>query len=296
MAEHTFWVEPEYEGYRVETYLRRIKGMSRRTMVTLRHRENGITCNAKPIRTVDILRAGDRLTLLLTDERPPQAASLLPVDIVYEDEDYFVCNKPAGMPVHPSLKYYENTLANAVSALYAGRGEAMVFRPLNRLDRGTSGLVLAAKHQFAASLLKGGVEKEYFAVAEGALRGSGWISAPLRRRDETGCRQIVHPEGARAVTHWKAISCEGGVTQLRIRLETGRTHQIRAHMSFLGVPLAGDAMYGGSTERLSRQALHCGFMRFRNPLSGAGAALSVPLPGDIASFLEAGGIVPHYPF
>lgn len=296
MAEHTFSVEPEYEGCRVETYLRRFKGMSRRTMVALRHRENGLTCNGRPIRTVDSLHAGDRLSLLLTDERPPQKSSFLPIDIVYEDDEYYVCNKSAGMPVHPSLKYYDKTLANAAAAFYAGRGEEMVFRPLNRLDRGTSGLVLAAKHQYAASLLREGVKKEYFAVAEGTLRGSGWISAPLRRRDNSGSKQIVCPDGARAVTHWSSLFCEEGVTQLRIRLETGRMHQIRAHMSFLGAPLVGDAMYGGSTELLCRQALHCGYMCFQNPFSHKWVELAAPLPDDIGAFFVRGGIPLCYPF
>lgn len=244
----------------------------------------GITANGQHIRTVDILHAGDAVALNIPDDPKPADASDIHINIVYEDDDLAVLEKPADMAVHPSHNHQGDTLANAFAAHTAANGSAATFRPINRLDRDTTGLVVVCKHSHAANRLHGHLEKVYYAVCEGELSGSGTIDAPIRRAEGAGIRREVGEGGQRCVTRWEALSCAGGMTLLRIRLETGRTHQIRCHFScFMHMPLVGDDMYGGHTDVMTRQALHCGQVEFTHPVTGGHMLFTSPLPEDMAA-------------
>lgn len=283
----TFIVPPEYDGCRGQAFLRGFCRLSYRMVVELKTVPNGVTADGRLLRTIDRVCAGQRVEVRLpADRERPQMAVELPVRVVYEDDDLLVFDKPAGMPVHPSAGHSDDTLANACAAYLQKKGEQATFRPVNRLDRDTTGLVVTAKHTHAASRLSGKVEKIYCAVCEGELTGSGTIDAPLRGMEGHGIRREVGEGGERAVTHWRAIAGGAGHTLLRVVIETGRTHQIRAHFSSLSHPLAGDDMYGGSLRLISRQALHCACVRFIHPVGGQAVLLKSPLPEDMRMLLR----------
>ncbi|MBQ1553888.1 MAG: RluA family pseudouridine synthase [Clostridia bacterium] len=292
MPQLTFTVPAENDGISVYNFLRAKCGVSYRLIKKLKRVPMGLTANGVHIRTIDPLRGGDIVALNIPEDDNPTLPNALPIDIVYEDEHIAVINKSYGMPVHPAREHVTDTLANAFSAHLIASGEPnAAFRVINRLDRDTSGLVLTAKNSHAASLLHGHTDKIYYAVCEGTLHGSGTIDAPIRIMEGHGIQREVGEGGIRAVTHWTAlrnmtVSAPGGrtydLTLLEIHLETGRTHQIRVHFSSLGMPLAGDDMYGGSRELITRQALHCGQLNFRHPATGQPMEFQIPLPEDMA--------------
>lgn len=224
----------------------------------------------------------------------------IPVQVVYEDDFAIVLDKPAGLAVHPTFNYPEDTLANGYAARMAARGESPVFRPVNRIDKDTSGLVLAAKNAYAAPLLAEHVSKLYLAVAEGELPlGPGVIDAPIGRRDDSIIGRCVRPDGKPSRTEYTVQWAENGLSLAACVPVTGRTHQIRVHFASLGHPLAGDALYGGSRGRIGRQALHCakqtfavpagrrtaeGFL-FEAPLRLREVTAESPVPPDMAALL-----------
>ena len=263
-------------------------------VLELKQVENGVTADGVLLRTIDRVRTGQTVVIRLPEENErPQLPVCLPAMVLYEDDDVLVFDKPPFMPVHPSAGHADDTLANAAAAYLLQKGERATFRPVNRLDRNTSGIVVTARHAHAAYALTGTVQKAYLATVQGILSGEGTIDAPLRRMEGHGIRREIGEGGERAVTHWCSLAQGNGCTLLAIRLETGRTHQIRAHFSSRGYPLVGDDMYGGSTERIDRQALHCGRAFFPQPVSGEPIFLHSPLPQDFCTLLVACGIDPQ---
>ena len=204
-------------------------------------------------------------------ELPPEGDGVapqpdIPVKAVYADAFAVVLEKPPHLAVHPTLNYPGGTLANSYAAWAAQRGESPVFRPVNRIDKDTSGLVLAAKHAYAAPLLAQNVEKLYYAVVEGELPlGPGVIDAPIGRRGDSIIGRCVTPQGKPSRTEYTILKAERGLSLAACVPVTGRTHQIRVHFASIGHPLAGDDLYGGSRERIGRQALHCACQTFRVP-------------------------------
>ena len=289
----SFSVADEYDGISVYHFLRSKCGVSYRLIKKLKRVPMGITANGQHIRTIDPLSGGDVVTLHVPEDENPTEPVDMPIDIVYEDGHIAVINKSFGMPVHPAREHVADTLANAFSAHLMANGEPnAAFRVINRLDRDTSGLVLTAKNSHAASLLHGHTDKVYYAVCQGTLTGSGTIDAPIRVMEGHGIQREVGEGGVRAVTHWRAmknmsVAAPNGnrydLTLLEIHLETGRTHQIRVHFTSLGMPLAGDDMYGGSRDLITRQALHCGQLDFSHPITGEKMHFAVPLPDDMAA-------------
>ena len=275
----SYQVPEERDGQRLDTFLRG-QGYSQRLITKLKR--GGVLVNGSHRRMVDPVLRGDLVEITLGGE---DKAKLIPnpslrVEILYEDADYVLFNKPAGIPVHPSALCYDDALGNLFAARYPG----VTFRPLNRLDRDTTGLCLAAKNTLAASLAKGKIEKAYFAIVQGILpEDSGTIDAPLIRVAGSIISRRVHPDGQPSVTHYQVLGRGDGHTFVRVLLETGRTHQIRVHFSYIGFPLAGDSLYGGSQERIKRQALHCGSLSFWTVL-GEKKSFSAPLPEDMAKF------------
>lgn len=283
-----FTVPQEYHGAKAKVFLRSFCKLSARTMIRLKQSPDGITILGKTLRTIDPVQAGQVVRLQLPEEsHPMQQAVACIVPVVYEDDDVTVYDKPANMPIHPSAGHACDTLANAAAARSAARGEVALFRPINRLDRNTSGLAVTARHAHAAARLSGRIEKIYLAVTEGIPPISGTIDAPLRPMEGHGIRREIGPGGESAVTHWHTIAAANGHALLRVTIDTGRTHQIRAHFACTGYPLAGDDMYGGSLTLIPRHALHCAAVRFTQPVTGETILLTAPLPEDLRCLLTA---------
>lgn len=276
MAELVFTVNSG-ESVTLQSYLREKCGVSRRLLQKLKNREGGITRNGEFIRTVDEVSDGDVIVLNCGESGDIEPNGELKADIVFENENMVIFNKPSGMPVHPSVRHRRDTLANLFAHLYPH----LTFRSVNRLDKDTSGLCLTAKDPYSANLLQKKCRKVYFAAAEGIITESGVIDAPIARERESIITRCVRSDGQRAVTRYEPIMHGRGHTLLKIDLETGRTHQIRVHFAYIGHPLAGDELYGGSREFIGRQALHCGKMILRLPNSNTETEFSAPLPNDI---------------
>lgn len=281
MAELRFIVDTE-QPVSLKTFLRGRNGVSARLLAKLKHREGGITCNGEPIRSIDTVRSGDVIVLDMGENAAAEPNPSLYAAIAYENESLVVFDKPAGMPVHESHGHRGDTLANYFAHLYP----ELSFRPVNRLDKDTSGLCLVAKDAHAANLLQGSCDKVYFAAVEGITDEAGTIDAPIAREQESVILRCVREDGRPAVTHYRRIACNSRYSLLEIRLETGRTHQIRVHFAHIGHPLAGDDMYGGSTSDIPRQALHCGRLMFTLPLTGEAVTVESELPEDIRLLSE----------
>lgn len=256
--------------------------VSKRLLTRLKQTENGITVNGVHTRVIDRINAGDTVELKISDSGFLEGNPELKVHRVFENESFVVYDKPVGMPVHPSIKHQGDTLGNCFAADYPD----LKFRPVNRLDRDTSGLCVIAKSAYAAALLQNNIEKTYFAVVQGSLTGEGVIDLPIARECDSIIKRVVREDGQRAVTRYRAIRGNGRFTLLEIKLETGRTHQIRVHFSHMGYPLAGDDLYGGDTLYISNQALHCGEMFITLPVTGERIKLCSQLREDMKKILE----------
>ena len=210
----------------------------------------------------------------------------MPLSISYEDEALLVIDKPPYLAVHPSAGKPEATLANGVVAYFEKQGTPRSFRPVNRLDRNTSGLLLAAKNSHIAFIMAQKTHKEYLAIVLGELHGEGCIDQPIRVKEGCCITREVGEGGKDSRTHYQAIATDGKITLVRLVLETGRTHQIRVHMAWLGYPLAGDTMYGADECVMPRHALHCTLLKFTHPITGEKIVLESPLPEDMRNCLK----------
>ena len=241
----------------------------------------------KILRTIDPVVSGAQIVINLPGEGSsfiePVEGSL---DIRYEDEHVLVVNKPPFMPVHPVKQHRTNTLANLVTAYAKKSGAEFVFRAHNRLDRNTSGLVLIAKDKYSVFKLKNSVDKTYCALVHGRLEGSGTVNEPIGLREDSKIVRHVLENGSPAVTHYKSLFSSEEYSCISLVLETGRTHQIRCHMSHIGHPLLGDDLYGGSLSLIDRQALHCGEMSFIHPVSGEKITVTAPVPEDMQALID----------
>ena len=209
-----------------------------------------------------------------------------------------VINKPAGMPIHPSMNNYENSLGNALAWYFAGQNKPFVFRCINRLDKDTSGLTVVAKHFVSAGMLSAMVAakgapsatftREYLALVRGKMTPlSGTICAPIARKEGSVLeREVNFESGEHAVTHYQTLDNKNGHSLISLQLETGRTHQIRVHMKYLGFPLIGDYLYNPDTEWISRQALHSHRICFFHPITGEKMEFTAPLPQDMQAVLS----------
>ncbi len=262
-----FTVPEGYEGISAKSFLRRNCCVSARLLARLKRTENGILKNGSPIIVTEILRAGDVIELADISEENSMTPVDLPIEIVYEDDCFIACNKPFGMPVHPTHEHQLDTLANAVAFYAKSRGESYPFRAVNRIDRDTTGLVLCAKNKYAAFAVGSSVKKIYTALCEGILTTDGTIDRPIALLPGHNIQRTTAEKGSRAVTHYKVIKTENDHTLIDCYLETGRTHQIRVHFSSIGHPLAGDDMYGGSKKYFDTQCLHCREISFIHPVT-----------------------------
>lgn len=281
-----FSVPPQYGGAKLKGFLHGYCGLSVRQFARLKRISGGVVRNGLPVIATDLLCEGDRIRVSFPDdEKFPEPVSL-PFGLVFEDEDLLIADKPAGMPMYPCPGHDRDSLANTVAFHWQSRGLRFSFRPVYRLDKDTTGLVVLAKNSFAAFRLAGGVQKLYLAVCEGTLAGSGRIDGPIGLLPGHTIQRAVVPDGAEAVTLWRCLACGSGHSLLALRILTGRTHQIRVHLSDCGHPLAGDDLYGGGLEKIPRQALHCAAVRFRHPVSCAPIRFRCALPADMRGLAE----------
>ena len=275
-----FLVPENWEGALLKDFLRKEAGVTARLLSRLKRTEGGIRLNGVPVFVIVRLRAGDVVELFPPAGSTQAPGADLPFPVLAEDDRLIIVNKPAGMPVHPSPGHDCDSLLNAFSGWLEreGRG-ALAFRPLYRLDKDTTGLMLLAKDGYTAARLPEYLQKTYWAVCEGKLQGEGTIALPIGLEPGSRIRRCTREQAVNpvpAVTHWKVLAGDGSHTLLALTLETGRTHQIRVHLSSIGCPLAGDDLYGGSRTVISRQALHCREALRRD----TGQVFTAPLPRD----------------
>ncbi len=284
----TYRISKEFEGKTILFFLKN-QSYSSPVITHLKRTKEGILLNHVWGRVRDILHEEDILTITIIESETSEniVPSPLPLSIVYEDEDLMVTNKSAGMPIHPSQGNYDNTLANAIAYLYQTRGEPFVYRCINRLDKDTTGLLILAKNMYSASLLSNMVKnreihREYLAIATGLVPDAGIIDAPIGRVDgSTIEREVNDSFGDPARTHYQRIAYKNGYSLVSLKLETGRTHQIRVHMKYIGHPLPGDFLYHPDYSVINRQALHSYRLSFLHPLTKEPMVFTAPLPKDM---------------
>lgn len=272
----------------------RQKGYSSHLIARLKREPFGIRLNGNPVFTSHPLLPGDLLEITLPGEQ--EDTGILPVPlpfpIIYEDPHLLVIDKPAGMPVHPSMGNHDNTLANAAAWYFHEKNEPFVFRAVNRLDRDTTGLLILARHSLSSCLLsdqskKRQIHREYLALCTGLVPPSGTISAPIARKEGSVIERCVDFEsGSNAVTHYRRLCYRNGLSLVQICLETGRTHQIRVHMKYIGHPLPGDFIYCPDYSQIGRQALHGFRLSFTHPITGKPLTFTSPLPADMRKALS----------
>lgn len=311
-----FVVEPAAAGLRLSQYLFDRLKLSR-TLVRKAKASGGILVDGRPARTSLVLAGGEVVEVRVAQEGRVEPEPV-PIHVVYEDPCLLVVDKPAGMVVHPVRDYVSGTLANGVAYHLLQSGSDPVARPVQRIDRETSGLVLFAKEpavagKLARELERQKFERRYIALVEGVVAAdAGTVDKPIRRVwGHPVAREVAEgprtPEqerllaeaaaqgrtlrddwtaaGQPAVTHWRVLRRWPAATMLELRLETGRTHQIRVHMAWLGHPLLGDELYGGSRRLIGRQALHAAGLAFAHPVTGEMMRFTSPLPPDLADLV-----------
>ena len=283
-------VLPADDGRKIKFYVRGAMGVSYGQFASLKMRE-GMRVNGVPVHANYILRTGDRVEVAIEETGSSLAEPVAgEVDVRYEDDALMILNKPASLACQSSSRNAAPALENFLMAKY---GDGFVFRPLNRLDKGTSGLMCAAKNAHAYQLMQrtlhtGDYLRQYLAVVCGRLEGSGVVDAPIAKEDAATVRRVVDFEkGKPAVTRWESQGVFGEYSLVRLTLETGRTHQIRVHMAHLGHPVAGDFLYGTELACLpGRFALHSARIRLTHPMTGEVLEITSPLPEELQNLLQ----------
>lgn len=309
-----YQIETNWQDTTIKQFLK-AKGYSSRNLIELKKYPEGILLNGYPTQVNHLLKSDDILTITIIEETSSEKINPveLPLDIVYEDEDLMVINKPAGMPIHPSVNNYDSSVANALAWYFDQKGIPFVFRCINRLDKDTSGLTIIAKHMISAGILSSmvsekankaparidssvifpnptfcSIQREYLAIVRGTPTvPTGTIHVPIGRKPGSVIERMVDFEqGEPAITHYRVIEESNGHSLVALQLETGRTHQIRIHMKHLGFPLIGDYLYNPDREFINRQALHSHKLTFRHPISGKIMTFTAPLPEDMQKCLR----------
>ncbi len=281
-----FTVPSEYDNTQAKWFLRNYCNISVRLITALKLVPLGISRNGELLKVIDNVYTSDVVQVRLPQDDNQILPVDIPLDIRFEDDHIIVLNKPAFMPVHPTHGHIDDTLANGVAFYLNNKNESFSFRAINRIDRDTTGLVLVAKHSYAASNLVKNVSKKYVAICEGEIPCSGTVDAKISLLPgHTIQRTAGTPDGVTAITHYKPLLVKNNHTLTEFNLETGRTHQIRVHMSHIGHPLAGDDMYGGSLNNINRQALHCKTITFIHPVTHKEITISTSLPDDMTKIL-----------
>lgn len=274
----------------VEQFLRR-QGYSKHLIIRLKQSPMGLSIGGEAVYSNHRLCEGEILKVRLEESTDSEhiVPTAMALDIVYEDEDLLIINKPAGLPIHPSQGHYEYTLANGMAYYFRQKGEPFICRIVNRLDRDTTGLLIIARHGLSSAILsemvkKRQIHREYLAVVFGITDARGCIDAPIARADDSTIMRMVDPiHGERACTHYRLVSYnpEINCSLVSLTLETGRTHQIRVHMKYIGHPLLGDFLYNPDYRFIRRQALHSHRLAFEHPITKEPMAFEAELPEDM---------------
>ncbi|MFV9511108.1 RluA family pseudouridine synthase [Tepidibacillus sp. LV47] len=287
----------EWDGLMIKEILLKHYQFSRKSLSRVKNTK-GIYLNREPVYVTVRVHRGDLLEIFVPIETS-EYISPEPVDfeIIYEDQDIVVVNKPAGIVVHPTKSHPNQTLANGLVHHWKLKGEQFRFRPVHRLDKNTSGLLVIAKNQYAhhklsLQLQDRTLKRTYRAIVHGYVaEDKGIVDAPIMKDPDHPLRRMVvtdlHPDAKPAITYYKVIERFSDATLIELQLATGRTHQIRVHMSYIGHPLVGDELYGGKTgdNGMQRQALHAIQLEFDHPRTGESLHFQAPLPLDMQSFL-----------
>ncbi len=275
-------------GKTIERYLKS-KGYSSSLISNLKKTENGVLLNDNPVFVVEPAKTNDRLLITISDEEDSE--NITPIDlgfdVLFEDDDYIIYDKPAGVVVHPTKVYQTQTIGNDFMYRCSKRGETAVFRPVYRIDRNTSGVVVIAKNKLSAATT---FDKEYLCICNGKLNESGFFNQSIGLCDGSKIKRTVRDDGQSALTEYERISYNNGYSVAKARLYTGRTHQIRTHFSCNGFALVGDDLYGDETEGVSRHFLHCSTVSFKHIVTGECITISSNLPQDMELFLKKNNI------
>jgi 23S rRNA pseudouridine1911/1915/1917 synthase len=286
-------VEEKDEGKLVRDFLREHE-ISRTALTDIKFKGGSILVNGQPVNVRYILKKGDQIQVQFPPEQPSKdmKPENIPFEIEYEDDFLLVINKPPHMSTIPSREHPTGSLANAILYYYQTRSIQSTIHMINRLDRDTSGLLLVAKHRHVHHLFtklqqQGKVKRRYEAIVHGVMKSpQGTINLPIGRKGESIIEREVRPDGQRAVTHYTVLRCFGHFTHVSLQLETGRTHQIRVHLSHIGHPLAGDDLYGGERDWIQRQALHSKQITFWHPFLQQEMSFTTKLPHDMEFMLK----------
>lgn len=296
-----YQVPPEEDGKKLEQILRQSLKLSPREIRSAKFRPNGICVNGIQKRVTEIVRQGEHISVCLEEQQTGShqlIATPGKLQILYEDTDVLAVCKPAGQVCHPSGGHYADTLANVMQYYFQQKEEHAVIRLIGRLDQETSGVVLAAKSQAAASRLarqreQDSLKKEYLALVQGCPHpASAWITEPIgpsekgTKNTREEIRMTVRPDGKPARTFYETLMTRDGVSLMHLKLATGRTHQIRVHMAYLGCPLLGDTLYASKMNGFSRAALHAQRLEFCQPFTGGQILVQAPLPQDFREYLK----------
>lgn len=288
------WQKEATQGITVRRFLSD-RGLSHRVLSRINHREGQVRVNGRKVRLQAVVDEPATVTVILPPEYPDENVppSMGPLSIIASDDNWMVINKPAGLTSVPGPHDRVDTLVNRIKGHLMQQGARdLVPHVITRLDRFTSGVTLVARHRVAQGLINPQVEqhtlrKEYFALVQGVLLDDhGFFDGPLERQPGTN-RQWVSATGKPARTEYWVTARFSTATQVRVRLHTGRTHQIRAHFAAAGYPLLGDELYGGSTDLIGRQALHACTLGFTDPFTGHPVTYSAPVPGALRRLVAA---------
>ena len=286
-----FVVKSEDEGKSLTAFLRG-NGVSLALIKRIKFLPDGIMVDGVKQNSDYKVKTGQTVVVNVADtaenaDKSTVIAQDIPMDIVYMDDCCMVVDKPYYMPVHPSFNHPTDTLANAFVGYWKNKGQQKIFRAINRLDKNTSGLVLIALDAWSAEKLKGNVDKIYTAIVQGKVQPQqGIIELPIARETESIITRCVRKDGQYAKTEYTVLKQNDDFSLLDIKLHTGRTHQIRVHFSHLGYPLAGDDLYGGSTDFINRHALHCRQLQFVSPYNNKTVVINSKIPKDMADIVN----------
>lgn len=285
--------DKDYINTSIKAFLKSYYKMSSALITDLKKTDDGIVVNGERKNVTYIIKEKDEIKITITELAENEIVPVkIDFEILYEDEDVMAVNKPPFVPTHPSMGNYDNTLANGVIYYWRQRGEERIFRAVNRLDKNTSGVMLIAKNAYAHARLCDGFHTEdfkrkYIAVVQGKVTNSGTVNAPIARECESIIKRCVRADGQYAVTHYKVLESYKDCSVLEIELETGRTHQIRVHMSYIGHPLVCDFLYGSEEcDEMQRQALHSSYLSFVHPVSGERISIECEIADDMKRFIK----------
>ncbi|CAM3394421.1 RluA family pseudouridine synthase [Bacillus inaquosorum] len=281
------------DGMTVKEYAG-VLGISKRLLTDIKFGGGDLLINGEHVTVKYVLREGDLLVVKFPEEQVSETllAEPVPLDILYEDEHVLVINKQPYVSSIPSREHPSGSIANGIIHHYQKNGVRATVHLVTRLDRDTSGVMLVAKHRFAHSILSsaqknGLVKRRYAAVVHGRMTGEGTVDAPIGRHPDSIIERRVTPDGQKAVTHFYVTRATDDITSVTLQLETGRTHQIRVHMSYLGHPLCGDTLYGGTRQKIGRQALHSEHLSFIHPLTQENMTFHAALPQDMKELTKS---------